>query len=380
MYPVDATRIALLAKPDTVVVKVGTNVLADAQGHLDRSRIQSLADQLQRVWAKGWRVVLVSSGAIGAGVGKLGLGKRPTDLPHLQACAAVGQTELMQMYQGAFAQHKLQPAQILLIASDFDHRIRYLNVRNTISTLFEYGCLPIINENDTVSVAEIKFGDNDHLAAMVANLIQAPLLVLLTNVDGLYSADPQTDPTAQLLSAVPYIDHSITDLAQSTKSALGSGGMRSKLKAARLATASGGAVVIANGSRDHVLDELFAGQPVGTLFQPHGEGLSAKKRWLGFTARPLGSVMIDDGAKRAVIEQRKSLLAVGVQGVAGSFGKGALISIRDTSGHEVARGLCNYSAIDATRIAGLNAEQISELLGTVPYAELVHRDNLAVMS
>lgn len=375
----DAARAGILAKPGTVVVKVGTNVLADPAGHLDSHRIQSLADQIRRVRDRGWRVVLVSSGAIGAGVGKLGLGKRPTDLPHLQACAAVGQTALMQMYQDALAPHGIRPAQILLIASDFDHRARYLNVRNTVLTLFEYGCLPVINENDTVSVAEIKFGDNDHLAAMVANLMQAPLLVLLTNVDGLFSADPRVDPSAKLVPTVPHIDKAVTDLAQATKSALGVGGMRSKLKAARLATAAGGAVVMANGSRDGVLDDIFAGQPVGTLFLPHGDGVPAWKRWIGFTARPTGSVTIDAGAIRAVAEQGKSLLAVGVRGVAGEFGKGDLISIRDVSGTEIARGLSNYSSADAARIAGRTTDQIVGLLGRVPYEELVHRDNLVVV-
>src|SRR5262245_29731831 len=198
----DSIRSPILSAAHTVVVKVGTNVLADTSGRLDRRRIQSLADQLQRVRSAGRRVALVSSGAIGAGVGKLGLGKRPSDLPHLQACAAVGQSALMQLYQEAFAPFGVHPAQILLTAGDFDHRGRYLNVRNTILTLFEYGCLPVINENDTVSVAEIKFGDNDHLAAMVANLLQAPLLILLSVVDGLYAADPRTDPTAPLLSTV----------------------------------------------------------------------------------------------------------------------------------------------------------------------------------
>lgn len=375
----DDPRAKLLAQPGTVVVKVGTNVLADAAGHLDRGRIQSLADQLHRVRQKGWRVVLVSSGAIGAGVGQLGLGKRPTDLPHLQACAAVGQTALMQMYQEAFAPHAIRPAQILLIASDFDHRTRYLNVRHTIHTLFEYGCLPVINENDTVSVAEIKFGDNDHLAAMVANLMQAPLTVLLTNVDGLYNADPRTDPTAALVPTVAHIDTTVTDLAQATKSALGVGGMRSKLKAARLATAAGGAVVMANGSKDGILDQIFAGESVGTLFLPHNEGVPALKRWIGFTARPKGTLTIDAGAVRAVAGQGKSLLPVGVRGVAGNFGKGDLVSVCDGSGAEVARGLSNYSAADAARIAGLNTEQIAGVLGKVPYAELIHRDNLVVV-
>src|SRR5437763_8016138 len=194
-----AERQAVVAGAHTVVIKVGTNVLADAAGQLDRHRIQSLADQLHRVRAGGRKVVLVSSGAIGAGVGKLGLGKRPSDLPHLQACAAVGQSALMQLYQQSLTPHGVHTAQILLTAGDFDNRLRYLNVRNTILTLFEYHALPIINENDTVSVAEIKFGDNDHLAAMVKNLLRAPLLVLLTNVDGLYSDDPRANPDAPLL-------------------------------------------------------------------------------------------------------------------------------------------------------------------------------------
>ncbi|MCU0703103.1 MAG: glutamate 5-kinase [Fimbriiglobus sp.] len=372
-------RLPFVSSPGTVVVKVGTNVLADAAGTLDAERIRSLADQIQRARAKGWRVVLVSSGAIGAGVGQLQLGARPTDLPHLQACAAVGQTALMQLYQTALAPHGILPAQILLIASDFDHRTRYLNVRNTISTLFEYGCLPVINENDTVSVAEIKFGDNDHLAAMVANLLQAPLLVLLTNVDGLYNGDPRTDPAAVLVPTVPHIDRGITDLAQETKSALGTGGMKSKLKAARLATAAGGAVIMANGSRDGVLDEVLGGEAVGTLFLPHGEGVPALKRWIGYTARPKGTLTVDDGARRAIAEKGRSLLPVGVRGVAGNFGKGDLVTVVDAAGVEIARGLSNYSAADAARIAGLDHGQIVTVLGKVPYDELIHRDNLVVV-
>ncbi len=375
----DADRLPFVSAFGTVVVKVGTNVLADASGKLDAVRIQSLADQIHRARAAGWRVVLVSSGAIGAGVGQLKLSARPTDLPHLQACAAVGQTALMQLYQTALVPHAITPAQILLIASDFDHRTRYLNVRNTIHTLFEYGCLPVINENDTVSVAEIKFGDNDHLAAMVANLLQAPLLVLLTNVDGLFTADPRSDPTAIPVRTVPHIDRSVTDLAQETKSTLGTGGMRSKLKAARLATAAGVAVVMANGSRDRVLDEVLNGEPVGTLFLPHGGSVPALKRWIGYTARPKGVLTLDAGAVRAVAENGKSLLPVGVRGVAGNFGKGDLVTLADANEVEVARGLSNYSAADAARIAGLDSAQVVGVLGEVPYVEMVHRDNLVVM-
>ena len=372
--PVDPARSAVLAKPGTAVVKVGTNVLADSTGRLDRARIQSLADQLIRVRSAGWRVVLVSSGAIGAGVGQLGLRARPTDLPHLQACAAVGQTALMRLYQEALAPHGVLPAQILLTAGDLESRSRYLNVRNTILTLFDYQSLPVINENDTVSVAEIKFGDNDHLAALVANLMQAALLVLLTNVDGLYTADPRSDPAAALVPTVENID-AVVEMAGVTKSALGTGGMKSKLKAARVATAAGGAVVMANGSRDGILDAVFAGEPVGTLFLSQGS-LSARQRWVGFTVRPRGVITVDDGAKRAVLELGRSLLPVGVRGVSGEFGKGDVVSICDTAGTEFARGLSNYAATDAARIAGRNTEQLAALLGTLLYPELVHRDNL----
>jgi glutamate 5-kinase len=374
----DPVRQNILRQATLVVVKVGTNVLTDDAGRLDRGRIQALADQLHRVHQGGRKVVLVSSGAIGAGMGRLNLGRRPADLPHLQACAAVGQSALMQTYQECLASYGIHPAQILLTAGDFDNRARYLNVRNTIVTLFEYGCLPIINENDTVSVAEIRFGDNDHLAAMVTNLLQAPLLVLLTNVDGLYTADPGTDPSASLVGTVPHIDQAVMAMAGSGQSGLGTGGMRSKLRAARLATAAGEAVIMANGSVPGILDHIFAGEPIGTLFLPHGEGVPAWKRWLGFTAQPRGSLRVDDGARRAVAQQGKSLLPVGVVAVEGSFHKGDVVALCNREGMEFARGLTNYSAAETERIRGLQTDQIRELLGKVPYAELVHRDNLVV--
>jgi glutamate 5-kinase len=376
----DATRLEILDRADMVVVKVGTNVLADAHGTLDRSRIADLAAQLHRLRLSGKRVVLVSSGAIGAGVGRLGLGKRPTDLPHLQACAAIGQCALMQTYQECLVPYGIPAAQILLTASDFDNRVRYLNVRHTILTLFEYNCLPIINENDTVSVAEIKFGDNDHLAAMVANLLQAPLLVLLTNVDGLYSGDPRENPEAALVETVPHIDRTITEMAGATRSTLGTGGMKSKLRAARLATAAGGAVIMANGSTTGILDSIFQALPVGTLFLPHGEALSARRRWLGLTARPRGVLRLDEGARRAVEREGRSLLPVGITTVEGTFGKGDVVSLCDANGIEFARGLTNYSSTDAERIRGLATDQIARAVGRVPYVEMVHRDNLAVVA
>jgi glutamate 5-kinase len=376
---IDPVRQEVIALAHTVVVKVGTNVLTSANGTLAPDRLQALADQVQRLRKTGRKVALVSSGAIGAGVGQLGLGRRPTDLRHLQACAAVGQGLLMRVYQEFLAPHGVHTAQILLTAGDFDSRTRYLNARNTILTLFEWNCVPIINENDTVSVAEIRFGDNDHLAAMVTNLLQAPLLILLTVVDGLYASDPGSNPNASVLTTVPCIDGAIMDMAGGSRSTLGTGGMRSKLRAARLATAAGESVIMANGTRPGVLDALFAAEPIGTLFLPHGSSIPAWKRWLGYTAQPKGRLVLDAGAREAVQHKGRSLLPIGVVQVVGSFGKGAVVALCDAAGTEFARGLTNYSAADAGRICGLRTERIGEVLGTVPYEEIVHRDNLVVI-
>jgi glutamate 5-kinase len=378
-FMIDSVRQEVVTQARTVVVKVGTNVLAAEDGRLAPDRLQALADQIQRVRQTGRQVALVSSGAIGAGIGRLGLGTRPTDLRQLQACAAIGQSFLMRAYQECLDRHGANTAQILLTAGDFDSRARYLNVRNTILTLFEWGVLPIINENDTVSVAEIKFGDNDHLAAMVTNLLQAPLLILLTVVDGLYAGDPRHDRAAQKLDTVPLIDGAIMDLAGASQSTLGTGGMRSKLRAARLATAAGESVIMANGLVPGVLDAIFAAEPVGTLFLPHGTSVPAWKRWLGYTARPKGRLFVDAGAQAAVQGKGRSLLPIGVVQVQGHFNKGDVVVLCDPTGHEFARGLTNYSAHDAQRIVGLRTEQIGAVLGSVPYEEIVHRDNLVVV-
>jgi glutamate 5-kinase len=377
---IDPVRQEVIALAHTVVVKIGTNVLTRADGTLEPARLQVLADQVHRIRTTGRKVALVSSGAIGAGVGRLGLGKRPADLPHLQACAAVGQTFLMRAYEDCLARHQIATAQILLTAGDFDNRARYLNARNTIVTLFEWGCLPIINENDTISVAEIRFGDNDHLAAMVTNLLQAPLLILLSVVDGLYSSDPSVDPQAQLVTTVPWIDGSVMEKAGNSRSALGSGGMRSKLRAARLATVAGESVIMANGGRVDVLDAIFRCEPVGTLFLPHNSTLPAWKRWLGYTAQPRGRLIVDAGARHAVQNQGRSLLPIGVVQVVGSFGKGDVVALCDPDGVEFARGLTNYASSAADRLRGLRSEQIREVVGTFPYEEVVHRDNLVVIT
>lgn len=374
----DPVRQEIITSAHTVVVKVGTNVLTGPDGRLDPIRLQGLADQLQRLRQAGRKVALVSSGAIGAGIGRLGLGKRPTDLRHLQACAAIGQSFLMRAYQECFDTYGTNTAQILLTAGDFDSRGRYLNVRNTILTLFEWHVLPIINENDTVSIAEIKFGDNDHLAAMVTNLLQAPLLILLTVVDGLYAGDPSADPSAKKLDTVPLIDGSIMDMAGASRSSLGTGGMHSKLRAARLATAAGESVIIAHGARPGTLDSIFAAEPVGTLFLPHGTSIPAWKRWLGFTARPKGRLFMDAGACAAVQSKGRSLLPIGVVQVHGTFNKGDVVALCDATGAEFARGLTNYTSADAARILGLRTEQIADVLGALPYEEIVHRDNLVL--
>ncbi len=377
---IDAVRQEVIALAATVVVKVGTNVLANEEGTLDRERLQALADQIQRLRAAGRKVVLVSSGAIGAGMGRLGLSRRPTDLRQLQACAAVGQAFLMRAYEDCLTRHGIPTAQILLTAGDFDNRARYLNARNTILSLFEYDCLPIINENDTVSVAEIRFGDNDRLAALVTNLLQAPLLILLTVVDGLYSSDPHTDPSAELITTVPSINASILSAAGDSRSALGSGGMRSKLRAARLATVAGESVLMANGSVPNILDAIFRAEPVGTLFLPHDRTMSAWKRWLGYTAQPRGRLIVDAGARRAVQNEGRSLLPIGVVRLDGWFGKGDVVTLLDVEGIEFARGLSNFSSSDLERIRGQRSDQVRDALGDAAYDEVVHRDNLVVIA
>jgi glutamate 5-kinase len=374
----DPVRQEVLALAHTVVVKVGTNVITRGDGTLDLERVAALVEQVQRLRESGRRVVLVSSGAIGAGVGRLALGKRPTDLRELQAAAAVGQCALMATYEECFLRHGAHVAQLLLTAGDFENRTRYLNARNTLLTLLDWNCVPVINENDTVSVAEIRFGDNDQLAAMVTNLLQAPLLILLSVVDGLCVGDPRTDPAAGVLPTVTHIDESITSLAGASRSTLGTGGMKSKLKAARLVTSAGESVLIANGGQPGILDEIRSGASVGTLFLPHGGLLTARERWIGLTVQPRGRYVVDAGARSAVVENGKSLLAIGVVGVEGDFQKGDVVTLADRAGHEFGRGLTNYSAADARRIQGLRSDQIAGLLGPQTYDALVHRDNLVI--
>ena len=382
----DAVRQEIAATSKTIVVKVGTRVLTHQDGTLDHERVTAIAEQIVQLMAEKRRVVLVSSGAVGAGIGRLALPQRPTDLAHLQAVAAVGQSRLIESYNRALEAHGLHAAQILLTADDLNDRMRYLNVRNTLLALFRYGALPIINENDTVRVDELQrnVGDNDRLAAMVTNLLRAPLLVLLSDVDGLFDRHP-SDPDAQLIPLVTQIDAALRDFQRQPAirgdaNHLSRGGMASKLEAARLAVSAGESVVIANGRRSNVLVDLLAGESIGTLILAHGPAVTSRKRWIGLTAQPCGRLMLDPGAQQAVESRGRSLLAIGVRRVEGIFQKGDVISLCREDGQEFARGLINYGSEEMRRIAGHTKEQIVQVLGHRPYDEVVHRDNLAILS
>ncbi len=374
----DLARQEVVAQARTIVVKVGTNVLSREDDHLDVNRISSLAEQIHRIRETGRRVVVVSSGAVGAGLGLLGLTKRPDDLPHLQAAAATGQASLIRSYDDALKRHGYHAAQMLLTANDFRNRDRYLNVRNTLNTLFEYGVVPIINENDTVSVQEVKFGDNDQLAVMVSNLLERPLLVILSVVDGLFDGDPR-EPNSKRISMIDHCDDSVMSYALDIQSSRGTGGMQSKLQSVRMATSVGECVVIANGTDPQVLDKILTADDVGTLFTAKGELIPAWKRWIGFTVKPKGTLNLDEGAVKAVEHNGKSLLPIGIAGVRGSFQRGELVSICDANGTEFARGLVNYDASAVSRIACRRTDEIESILGDVPYTEVIHRDNLCVV-
>ncbi len=375
----DLLRQEVAATATTIVVKVGSRVLTHADGRLDHVQIGRLAAELHHLMRAGRKVVLVSSGAVAAGMGRLGLPRRPSDLAQLQAIAAVGQSCLVEAYERALAAYERHAAQVLLTADDLDHRTRYLNARNTIHKLLEFGTVPVINENDTVSVDELKttFGDNDRLAAMVTNLIQAPLLVLLSDVDGLYDGPPDASGVRRI-PTVSRLDESVFALVRDRSGGVSKGGMASKLRAARMATTAGENVIIASGRRPDVLSAIVAGEEVGTLCLAQGSLLAARKRWIGFTAQPRGQLVVDDGARRAVEAGGRSLLPIGVVDVVGQFAKGDVVALLDGQGVEFARGLTNYRAADVRRVGGLKSDQIAGALGHCPYTEIVHRDNMVV--
>jgi glutamate 5-kinase len=363
----------------TVIVKIGTNVLTTDADRLDIPRIQCIADQIHRIQQTGRRVVLVSSGAVGAGIGILGWNRRPESLPELQAAAAIGQPSLMRTWDDAMARSGRRTAQLLLTGNDFRNRQRYLNVRNTLRTLFDFDVLPIVNENDTVSIREIAVGDNDQLAAMLATLLPDPLLVILSGIAGLYDGAP-SHPDSRVIPVVERPDESLLKLVASEQSTRGRGGMGSKLRAILAATGMGESVILASGRSDTVLDDIRLGQPVGTLFMARSETVPAWKRWIAFGAPPAGTLVVDEGAVSAVRDSGRSLLAVGIRDVLGDFESGSLVGLQAPDGAEFARGLANYSADEIRRIRGRRSDQIASALGHVPFGEVIHRDNLAVGS
>jgi len=396
-------RQELVNSARTFVVKIGTNVLSDEHNGLDPARVAAIAEQVDALRSGGKRVVLVSSGSIGAGMQLLGLKERPRDLPHLQAAAATGQAHLIGIYDQAFRKHGYHAAQLLLTADDFRNRSRYLNVRNTLHTLFEYGCVPIINENDTVSVNEIapafpalpnpeetplpirqaanppgtKFSDNDQLAAMVTNLLDAPLLIILSVINGLYDGDPR-DPDSKVISLVEQWDDALFDCVGSSRSSGGTGGMKSKLNAIRNAVSVGENVILANGSDNNVLAKILHGEDVGTAFLARGKFMPAWKRWIGFTITPRGSYIVDNGAEQAIIKSGKSLLPIGIREIRGNFEMGEVVSIRTPNGQEFARGLSNYNSDQARQLMGCRTDEILARSGHIPFLEAVHRDNLVL--
>mgnify|MGYP000228439208 CR=1 FL=1 len=376
----DHVRQQITAAARLIVVKVGSRVLTGADGLLDNARIESLGRQIDSLCGSGRQVVLVSSGAVAAGMGRLGLGRRPTELDHLQAVAAVGQSCLIEAWERSLRGRGRHVAQVLLIADDLQDRTRYLNIRNTLRTLLEYGALPVINENDTVSVEELRtsFGDNDRLAALVASLLGAHLLVLLSDVAGLFDRHPE-EPGATVVPHVERMDAGISALACDRPGGLSKGGMASKLNAATIITDVGGHCIIAPGREEGVLDQIVRGDAVGTLFVGRPATMPAWKRWLGWSADAKGSLEVDAGAREAVIARGRSLLAAGITGLRGQFSAGDVVTLTH-AGDVFARGLVNYPADDLTRIAGARTERIAEILGYCPYDEVIHRDNLAVIS
>jgi len=360
-----------------IVVKVGSGVLTAGHG-LNTQAILTISRQIGILSEKGIEFVLVSSGAIASGLKKVGLSKRPGDIPGRQAAAAIGQAGLILEYEKAFQKHDKKVAQILLTQDDLKNRKRYLNARNTLNKLLSWKVLPIINENDTVATEEIKIGDNDNLSAMIAILMDADILINLTDIDGLYTKDPRTYPDAKLISVVDTIDKDIHRMASGIPGTLGTGGMLSKIKAAGKVTFAGIPMVIAGGAKTDILLRLFSGEPLGTYFVPGSSRLSSRKCWIAFSLIPKGKIEIDDGAADALLKKGKSLLPIGITGVQGNFDIGACVEFHNKDGVKLGIGLVNYSSSDILKIKGLPSKEIKAKLGYKPYDDVIHRDNLAI--
>jgi len=366
-------------RPRLAVVKVGSSSLRGTDGRLDEAQVARLADQVVASHAAGTRVVLVSSGAVAAGMGLLGLERRPLDLPTLQAAAAVGQGELIHAYQRILTGHGLTAAQILLSQDDFVHRGRYLNARTALQRLLDLGAVPIINENDAVATDELSYGDNDHLAALVTSMLDGDLLALLSDVPGLYDRDPH-DPVAQLVPRVDDVEELDLERIGGVGSYVGSGGMRTKVGSARVAVASAAHTVIADARRPDVLREVLDGEEVGTWFVAAAHRVEARRLWIGYALRVHGRIHVDAGAAVALRSRGVSLLAVGVTRADGRFGVGDAVEVLDPDGEVVARGLSNYDVADVVRLAGRSTAVAVESLGTGYAREVIHRDDLVVLS
>lgn len=366
-------------RPTVLVAKIGSALITNDGRGLDALSVKRWVNELIELGNAGTRVVLVSSGSIAEGMRRLGWTSRPDAIHELQAAAAVGQMGLVQLYETCFQQHGRQTGQVLFTHDDIENRQRYLNARSTLQTLLRLGVVPVVNENDTVSTDEVKFGDNDTLAALAANLVDAEQLVILTDQQGLYTSDPRRDSSATLVQEGQAGDPALYAMA-GEGSTFGRGGMRTKLRAAELAARSGTTTVIASGREPDVLRRVADGEALGTWLRPAGERIAARKQWIGGQVQVRGRLIIDAGAARVLTQNGRSLLPVGVQDVAGSFTRGALVSCVDQNGLEVARGLVNYGSDEVRRIAGHPSERIAELLGYVDESVLIHRDNMVVLS
>ena len=359
-----------------VVIKVGTSTLTYPNGKINFSRMEALVREMADIHNRGIEVMLVSSGAIGTGANRMGLSAVPRTLPEKQALAAIGQGTLLHLYEKLFSEYHQTVAQVLLTREDLDERLRYLNATNTLLAILNYDVIPIINENDTVVVEEIKFGDNDTLSSLVAGLVNADLLIILSDVDGLYDADPRQQVKAQLIPTVEHITPEMEAQSLNRGIAFSSGGMLTKLNAARVCMSAGVPMVVANSSTEHVLSRVLAGEELGTLFVPRQRRMHAREKWIAFGTVTQGAIVVDAGAAQALMQRGKSLLPSGICSVQGEFERGAVVSVLDLSGAELARGLSNYSMKEIGRIAGHHSNEIEEILGEKDYDEVIHRNNL----
>ena len=373
----NVSRKGLLRSVKRAVVKVGSGVLTGSNG-LNMAVIDQLTTDICALRKGGMEVILVSSGAIAAGLRKMGASKRPQSLSQQQAVAAIGQSSLIMAYEEAFGSHGYKVAQILLTRDDLTHRRRYLNARNTLFTLLSWKIIPIINENDTVVVDEIKFGDNDNLSAMVTNLTESQILVNLTNIDGLYDKDPRTHSDATLVEVVEKVDRRLTRSASSIPGFLGTGGMASKLRAAQNMALRGVPTIIANGLKPNILNRIFSGKKEGTLFLPREVPLCSRKHWIAFTKSPKGKIVIDRGAEKAILNQGKSLLPSGIVTVEGRFSMGNSVLLTNEAGEDIAVGMVNYHSGDIKKISGAKSTEIESRLGFKHDDEVIHRDNLVL--